>query len=148
MYEQDDLDFVDILYQQWSATTGVKGNQYWMPEEDESFPGSFTILATQGGEGRNTPIAAFLEEADADFITGLHGALPDLVRRLHELIDENERLDEARDAAERSYADALLESESHQNTIMFMEDAKGLLRMEIKDLKEKVEELENRMWIE
>lgn len=42
-------------------------------------------------------VAAGLTEADAAFITALHGCLADLVRRLHDALDEADRLDLERD---------------------------------------------------
>ncbi|WP_074297099.1 hypothetical protein [Mycobacteroides abscessus] len=45
-------------------------------------------------------MADILNNRDVDFITAIHGALPDLVRRTHEALDEADRLDEQRDEQE------------------------------------------------
>ncbi|AOQ28156.1 hypothetical protein SEA_DUDELITTLE_38 [Mycobacterium phage DudeLittle] len=111
MIDTDDQDhqFFDILYQQWSATTGAE-HSYWMPEEDESFPGSFNLIAVHQEKDERRPLAAFMDQADAEFVAGLHGAVPDLIRRLHDAIDEATRKDEANDIAQGQLADALLEN--------------------------------------
>ncbi|AFV51164.1 hypothetical protein First_0038 [Mycobacterium phage First] len=109
MYEQQDHEFFDILYQQWTKSTLAEYG-YWMPEEDTSFPGSFNLIAVHQSKDERRPIAAFMDEADAEFVAGLHGAVPDLIRRLHEAIDEAVRKDEQNDIAQGQLADALLEN--------------------------------------
>ncbi|AVI04360.1 hypothetical protein SEA_UGENIE5_39 [Mycobacterium phage Ugenie5] len=116
----DHEEFFDQIYQQWSQTTGAK-DTYWMPEEDESFPGCFNLVAFNPNDESKTPLAAFLSEEDADFIAGLHGAIPDLVRHLGEATDRAERLDEARDKAEGAYADVLLENAALREEIRALE---------------------------
>ncbi|MDA4086070.1 hypothetical protein MHAS_01222 [Mycolicibacterium hassiacum DSM 44199] len=107
--DDQDHDFFDILYQQWSKTTMAE-HGYWVVEEDESFPGCFNVIAVHQTEDQRKPLASFLTEEDADFIAGLHGAVPDLIRRLHEAIDEATRKDEANDIAQGQLAEALLEN--------------------------------------
>ncbi|AIW02934.1 hypothetical protein KIY87_gp61 [Mycobacterium phage Malec] len=111
MIDTDDQDhqFFDILYQQWSKTSMAE-HGYWVVEEDESFPGCFNVIAVHQSEDARKPIAAFMSEEDADFIAGLHGAVPELIRRLHDAIDEATRKDEANDIAQGQLADALLEN--------------------------------------
>lgn len=116
----DDNEFFDIMYQQWSKTTGAE-HTYWMPVESsvQTMVGEefldykqFDIVAvkqTDGGEER-TEVAGFLREEDADFLCGIHGALPDLVRRLHDAVDEAESKDAARDRAEAVSAELALEN--------------------------------------
>ncbi|AHG24260.1 hypothetical protein KIY80_gp36 [Mycobacterium phage Benvolio] len=122
MIDTDDQDhqFFDILYQQWSATTGAK-DHYWMPEEDESFPGSYNLIAVHQAKDERRPLAAFMDQADAEFVAGLHGAVPDLIRRLHDAIDEATRKDEANDIAQGQLADALLENEGLKEQIRELE---------------------------
>lgn len=108
MYEDDDKRFFDELYQMWSKTTGA-GDSFWMPEEDVPFSGQFQIRVV-GEDGPGALVAAFLKDEDADFITAMHGALPELIRRLHDATDEAVRLDEARDMAEGRLAEALMEN--------------------------------------
>ncbi|QNJ56987.1 hypothetical protein SEA_DELORIS_37 [Mycobacterium phage Deloris] len=120
MYEQQDHEFFDILYQQWTKSTMAE-HGYWMPEEDESFPGSFNLIAVHQSKDERRPIAAFMDEADAEFVAGLHGAVPDLIRRLHEAIDEAVRKDEHNDIAQGQLADALLENEGLKAQILELE---------------------------
>ncbi|AMW64390.1 hypothetical protein PBI_KAZAN_42 [Mycobacterium phage Kazan] len=120
--DEQDHQFFDILYQQWSKSTWAE-HSYWMPEEDQSFPGCFNIIAVdQSKEEKNrNPIAAFLKEEDAEFIAGLHGAVPDLIRRLHETIDDATRKDEENDRAQGMLADALLENQGLKEQIRELE---------------------------
>ncbi|QFG10408.1 hypothetical protein KIV65_gp60 [Mycobacterium phage Anthony] len=124
--DEQDKEFFDTLYQQWSLTTWAQ-NSYWMPEEDESFPGCFNIIAVDQSKQENNrnPIAAFLKEADADFIAGLHGAIPDLIRRLGEATDEATRKDEANDLAQGQLAEAYLEIQGLKDEIDRLEKAAG-----------------------
>ncbi|ALF02183.1 hypothetical protein SEA_LADYBIRD_42 [Mycobacterium phage LadyBird] len=124
MYEQQDHEFFDILYQQWTKST-LAEHGYWMPEEDESFPGSFNLIAVHQSKDERRPIAAFMDEADAEFVAGLHGAVPDLIRRLHEAIDEAVRKDEQNDIAQGQLADALLENEGLKAQILELERQLG-----------------------
>ncbi|QFP95523.1 hypothetical protein SEA_GAUGELDP_40 [Mycobacterium phage GaugeLDP] len=120
MYEEQDHEFFDTLYQQWSKTTMAE-HGYWMPEEDESFPGCFNLIAVHQSNDERKPLAAFMDEADAEFVAGLHGAVPDLIRRLHEAIDEAVSKDEANDIAQGHLADALLENQGLREQIRELE---------------------------
>lgn len=120
MYEEEDRQFFDELYQIWSKTTDA-GKSYWMPEqvevsdEDARYNSLFgetryvDIISVSEGDKRKW-IGSFVSDEDADFITAIHGCLPDLVRRLHEAIDEAVRKDEANDQAQEWMAEALLEN--------------------------------------
>lgn len=92
----DIREFLDELYQLWAKTTGAE-NQYWMPE-DSDIHGQ--IIWAVNEEQAKSPVASFMSDADASFVTAIHGALPDLVRRTHEALDEADRLDEQRDEQE------------------------------------------------
>ena len=113
----DNAEFFDILYQQWSKTTGAE-KRYWMPELDPSEHafGVFNVFAVDQ-DGKRTCIAQGLKEADAEFICGLHGALPDLIRALHDAHDEAERCDVLRDEANQIAAEAAIEILGLQNEI-------------------------------
>ncbi|QBP31060.1 hypothetical protein SEA_REFUGE_41 [Mycobacterium phage Refuge] len=117
-------DFFDILYQQWSKTTWAE-NAYWMPEEDKSFPGCYSIVAVHQTDDARKPLAAFLSSEDADFICGLHGAIPDLIRRLHEALDLADRKDTANDIAQGQLAEVLLENNGLKDRILDLEKALG-----------------------
>ncbi|AXH48813.1 hypothetical protein SEA_STEAMY_38 [Mycobacterium phage Steamy] len=114
-------EFFDVLYQQFSKTTEAE-TSYWMPQEDESFPGTWTIWAVDMADThKKTPIASFLSSEDADFITGLHGAVPDLIRRLHEALDLADRKDTANDIAQGQLAEALLENNGLKDRLVDLE---------------------------
>jgi len=100
----DDREFFDTMYQGWSKTTGAE-DMYWMPEEKVA--GNWAIKAVAQDE-TTTFIAAGLTEADAAFITAIHGCYADLTRRLHSALDEADRLDRERDEQEAKYAEACL----------------------------------------
>lgn len=105
----DDNEFFDILYQQWSKTTGAE-KTYWMPEEFAELFDGYKIVSFNPETNHKETVAMALTEVDAEFLCGLHGALPDLVRRLHEAIDEAESKDAARDRAEGISADLAMEN--------------------------------------
>ncbi|AFL47857.1 hypothetical protein FLUX_41 [Mycobacterium phage Flux] len=108
----EDRDFFDLLYQQWSKTTGAQ-DTYWMVEEDTEHyaggPGTFLVLAVDK-ENERKFIASFEREEDADFIAGLHGCLADLVRKLHMALDEADNADYDRDSRECRIAELELEN--------------------------------------
>jgi len=110
-----DAEFFDEIYQLWSMTTGA-GDRYWMPEEfdDRSGPPTptplrFKLYAVAEDEKPRKLIATGLDERDAEFISGLHGAVPDLIRALHEAVAEAERVDYDRDSRECRIAELELE---------------------------------------
>jgi FtsZ-binding cell division protein ZapB len=87
----DDQEFFDKLYQLWSKTTQAE-NGFWAPREDQSFTdGSWEVFTEEGD--KTYFVASFMTEEDANFLATMHGALPELVRRLQDAIDESDRLD-------------------------------------------------------
>lgn len=93
----DIREFLDEIYQMFCRTTGDE-HMFWIVEHVE---GSMTWnLYAANAEQEQILLATFYHEVDADFTAGLHGALPDLVRRTHEALDEADRLDEQRDEQE------------------------------------------------
>lgn len=93
----DDRDFVDHLFQVWAKTPGAE-NTYWMPELYED--GGWWDLYAVGQDESRKRVASHLSEEAADFISAIHGCLPDLVRRLHMALDEADRADYDRDSRE------------------------------------------------
>jgi chromosome segregation ATPase len=91
----EDNDFYDLIYAQWARTTGAE-DRYWMPVEYEDPSGRNYIFAVGEDESRKQ-IASGLKTEDADFITAIHGCLPDLIRKLRGALDEADRLDEEKD---------------------------------------------------
>jgi len=114
----DERDFFDLLYQQWAKTTGAQ-DRYWMPEEHKL--GNWDIFAMDEEQNRK-PVAANLTEADADFITAMHGCLPDLVRRAHQAIDEAERFDCNRDERECRIAELEIENQELREKITELDE--------------------------
>ncbi|ATN92167.1 hypothetical protein SEA_TIPSYTHETREX_37 [Mycobacterium phage TipsytheTRex] len=124
--DEQDHEFFDVLYQQWAKTTGAE-TDYWMPEEDNDYydggPGNYIIWSVKqiGAETAKGFVGRVSTEEDADFICGLHGAIPDLIRQLHEAIDEATRKDEANDIAQGQLAEALLENQGLREQIRELE---------------------------
>ncbi|AVJ50787.1 hypothetical protein SEA_OLANP_43 [Mycobacterium phage OlanP] len=104
----EDREFFDLLYQQWSKTSWAQ-TSYWMTEEDESFPGSWNLIAVNEKQEKK-PLAAFMDEADADWIAAVHGCFADLTRRLNSALDEADRADYDRDSRECRIAELELEN--------------------------------------
>ena len=104
----EDRELFDHLYQLWSKTTGAQ-DMYWMPEKyGQAFGKPLFRLMAVGDESRKH-LASFLGDEDADFITAIHGCLPDLVRRLHAALDEVDRADYDKDSRECRIAELELE---------------------------------------
>ena len=106
-----EAEFFDELYQLWSMTTGA-GDRYWMPEEFDDRSGRFKIYGVAEGDKQRKLVAAGLNERDAEFIAGLHGAVPDLIRALHEAVAESDRADYDRDtlAIYQAYSPAIADA--------------------------------------
>jgi hypothetical protein len=111
----DDQEFGDLIYQHWSRTTG-SDDRYWMPVEYEDKSGRFNIYAVGQDETRKL-VASGLSDKDSDFITAIHGCLPDLVRRLGSAIDEADRLDVEKDEAICRVAQLELEADEFESII-------------------------------
>lgn len=133
----DIREFLDKLYSLWAKTTGAE-NQYWMPED--SYIHGQDIWAVNEEQAKS-PVASFMSDADASFVTAIHGALPDLVRRTHEALDEADRLDEQRDEQEIRIA-GLEETIDEKNRAIehFEAEQKGLLAA-LRDLEDQVDQL-------
>lgn len=106
MYEDDDRRLFDKLYQLWAKTTGAE-KRYWMPVQSY---GGWIIRAVDPETDKSDWVGRFTSEEDAEFIAGLHSALPDLVRLLHSAVDEAVRADEHRDEAENEMFKLVVEN--------------------------------------
>ena len=101
-------EFFDELYQLWAKSTGAE-DRFWMPEEFDDRSGRYKLWAvSQDGETRKL-VATGLSEWDAEFIAGLHGAVPELIRRLHDAVYDAEQADYDRDSRECRIAELQLE---------------------------------------
>ncbi|AEJ95141.1 hypothetical protein MICROWOLF_44 [Mycobacterium phage Microwolf] len=109
----EDREFFDLLYQQWSKTTGAK-DMFWMSEEYKDGTGRWKVYAVHVGtdhqETRKLIASELHSEADADFIAAVHGCLADLTRRLNSALDEADRADYDRDSRECRIAELELEN--------------------------------------
>lgn len=135
MIKIDDKDFFDTLYTQFTKTTDA-ADRYWMPEEVEGH--GYTIWTVGEGGGR-TEIGAFLFEADADFVTAVHGCFPDLVRRLHAALDEADRLDVDRDEREQEVFRLSVENEELKFELQSVNAALDAQRSKAADVLWKIE---------
>jgi hypothetical protein len=91
----DDREFFDKLLQMWAKTTAAE-DRFWGYEE--TLEEQFDIFAHSHDDKE---FVGYVEnEADADFITAVHGCFPDLIRRIYIALDEADRLDEEMDAVQ------------------------------------------------
>ncbi len=101
----DDFEeLLDRLYQAAAKTTGGD-KQYWDYQE---YGDTFDVDAV-GQDGERDNVAAFFSEADADFVTMVHAAIPELIRGTREALDEAERADRQRDERECRIAELEIE---------------------------------------
>ncbi len=99
MVDRDEArDFFDHLYQEWTKTSGAE-DMFWRPESTEH---GYVLVA----EGRDSQrvIASGLSERDADWIAGIHGVFGDVVRRLHQALDEADQLERRWDEQQQELA--------------------------------------------
>lgn len=112
----EDREFFDKLMQMFSKTSFAE-NRYWDYGFNTDDGDTFDIGAVDS-DGKRQYVGAFLSEADADFITALHGCFPDLYRRLHAALDEADRADADRDARECRIAELELEVQSMRKELL------------------------------
>lgn len=101
----EDRDFFDTLYQLWAKTSYAK-ERYWDYRSDDE---AGQVITAVGENDERSYVASVLTDEDADFITAVHGCLPDLVRRLHAALDEADAADYDRDSRECRIAELELE---------------------------------------
>ena len=147
----EDTEFYDFLYQGWSKTT-VAGDGYWSVSEvefdtDNNYDRTFDVVAATSDT--EIPLGSFVSEEDAGFVAAIHGCLPDLLRKLGSLEDENARLDEKADAYIGLWTNALLEmaalkiefADAHKD----LDKANMLHATEVADLKHEIALLEDEL---
>jgi hypothetical protein len=99
-----DDEFFDTLLQLWAKTTGAD-DTYW--DYEDTGETGFDIHSC--GQDEERKFVGYCDsETDADFVTAIHGCLPDLIRRLYQAIDEAERLDIEMDVCQNRLAAAEL----------------------------------------
>lgn len=102
----DDREFFDKLYQIWARTTHAQ-SRYWDYQLDGNV--GLQVIRSVGEAGDAIEVAWDVFEVDAEFITAIHGCLPDLVRRLHSALDEADAAIFERDSQECRIAELELE---------------------------------------
>lgn len=132
----DDRTFFDLLFQQFAKTTRAEDN-YWMSYEVAG-TGSWSVHAVDKDDVRSV-VATNLCEVDADFITAVHGCFPDLVRRLHDALDEADRLDAARDEREQQIGRLTLENMELREECARLEEVLATARSKAADVLWKIE---------
>ncbi len=101
----DEREMADTLYGLWAKTTGAGGDSYWDYEKSWN---DFNLRQV-GADGEMKLLGYTESEADVDWITAVHAAFPELVRRFHAALDEAERTDSQRDARECRIAELEME---------------------------------------
>lgn len=121
-------EFFDTIYALWAKTTLAKDG-FWMYDEDtehyDAGPGTYNVWAVDAESAKDIDavsgrkfVASFDQnEADADFITAVHGCFPDLIRALHTAFDEADRAIYERDSQECRIAELELELDEIKNYI-------------------------------
>ena len=100
-------DLLDRLYQVFSKTSYCEKRSWDYGFEDEGRDPLNVYAVDQDGDFKF--VAAFTNEADAEFVTLVHAAITTVVRESHEAKDEAERADRRRDECERLLAERELE---------------------------------------
>ncbi len=104
----DDFEeLLDRLYQSSAKTTGSENCLWDYGFEDEGRDPMNVYAVDQDGDFKF--VAAFANEADAEFVTRVHAAIATVVRESHQAKDEAERADRRRDECERLLAERELE---------------------------------------
>jgi len=159
MYD-DVRDFVDQLHQLWAKTTNF-GMGWYVKEND--LIGGWCVMPvdfTPADAPRDVcSVADFTTETDAQFIAVIHGAIPELVKTVHDALDEADRLDTEKDdliikiadlemdlhAAERDVDDYFARNQDLAELLSNAESENARLRFELESAYEEIQNLENRL---
>lgn len=126
----DDRDFMALMYQGMVKTTHAD-DSYWGFEEDDTspFPRFDLFYVTADDPETKNYLGYVGSEADAAFITAVHGAFPDIYRRWLQALDEADEKDAKADDAENvagSLARALKECQQAYARAEVSEDWHGI----------------------
>lgn len=128
----DTREFVDELYKVWAQTTEAEGG-LWLTQPNESIGGWEVVCQPLAETTRKTapdgmiPVSDFVREEDSRFIAAIHSAIPELVRLVHETLDENERLDLERDQTASELFQASREIERLQDILNAEYEGTGIV---------------------
>ncbi|QDH92988.1 hypothetical protein SEA_STEPHIG9_37 [Mycobacterium phage Stephig9] len=144
----EDREFFDLLYQQWSKTTGAE-NRFWAVEEDVDYiaggPNTWNIVAIDQEQNREIVACWFDSEEDADWVAAMHGCFADLYRRLHEALDDAESADLRADEQSSVAADALIEHAALERKHNELDAVARGLREQVSELKHEIRGLEDEL---
>lgn len=98
-----------MLYQGWAKTTGAE-NMFWGHEPAENYSELVNVFA-MGENDTKVRVAEYLNEADAGWITAVHGCFGDLIKRWHDALETAERMECERDQAVSELVEAHIEIE-------------------------------------
>ena len=117
-------EFFQHLLDMFTVTSGSE-DTYW-DYEDTGETGFDVHSVDQYGEG--TFVGYFDNEVDADFVTAIHGCLPDLVRRLKDSIEKADNYELAHDQCQRELFEAEQEIAELKSLVTEYEaDLQGLI---------------------
>jgi hypothetical protein len=102
----DERDFFDHLYQLWSKTTQAKDGAWEVIDDGEHI---LVDVESTDKDGWEQTIGYGMYKQDAEFISQVHAALPEIVRQALAAFDEADRADHERDARECRIAELELE---------------------------------------
>ena len=104
--DNDFRELLDRLYQSSAQTTGSENTTWDYGFEDEGRDPLNVYAVDQ--DGGFTFVAAFANEADAEFVTLVHNAIATVVRESHDALDEADRADRQRDEGQCRLAEVEL----------------------------------------
>lgn len=107
------------------AVTSGAEDTYW--DYQDTGEAGFDISSV-GPDDTREFVGYFDSEADADFVTAIHGCLPDLVRRLKQSIEKADNYEMAHDQCQRELFEAEREIAELKRLISEYEaDLQGLI---------------------
>ncbi|AEL17727.1 hypothetical protein CUCO_35 [Mycobacterium phage Cuco] len=132
-------EFFDFIYQEWAKTTGAQDRFYVVVDQGETAPKAERFLVKASAEdGSDVFVAAFEEEADADWFASVHGCFADLIRTLKDQADEIERLDERVDDQEHDIFNLVMTEKSLREEVSRLQSENDDLLTEVSSLEEEL----------
>jgi hypothetical protein len=124
----EDKEFFETLLEMWQETSYAEDRYWGYSELDDGDGGSLYDLFAFSSDDDQEFIGYFCDEADANFVTALHGCFPDLIRRVLTAIGEADQLDEEMDVVQAQLAEAEVRvMELKQQVADYEADLQGLI---------------------
>jgi hypothetical protein len=101
----DQNEFFDKLLQMYYNTTNAE-DRFWDYQEQH---GLFNVVSVGSDDGASIDVASGLFENDADWITAVHGAFPELCKMFWAASDQADRADQNADSRECRIAELEVE---------------------------------------